>query len=74
MHNGLRMKRLRAKGQPSIREAPKIRIPEALLAELDEVAERSYAGANLSRTQMVSLALREWLDTHKAKKEATKAK
>ncbi len=55
--------------EPSIREAPRVRIPEALLRELDEEAARSYAGANLSQIQMVSLALREWLDAKRAQRE-----
>jgi hypothetical protein len=51
---------------PTIREAPKVRIPEQLLAELDAEAARSFAGAGLSRIQIVGLALREWLDARKA--------
>ena len=58
-----------AKKKAPIREAPKVRIPESLLVELDAEAARSYAAANLSRIQMVSLALREWLDAKQAQWE-----
>jgi hypothetical protein len=57
--------------EPTIREAPKIRIPEALLQQLDEEAERLAPGAKMSRTQMVSVAISEWLQ---ARREARKAK
>jgi hypothetical protein len=60
------------KKPPSIREAPMVRIPAALLRELEDEAARSFAGANLSRIQIVSLALREWLDGRKGKPGKTK--
>jgi hypothetical protein len=56
--------------EPPIRDAPKIRIPEALLLQLDEEAERFAPGANMSRIQMVSVAISEWLQARRVERKA----
>jgi len=52
-----------------ISEAPKIRIPEALLKKLDAEAKHIAHGAKMSRIRMVSIAIREWLDARAATRE-----
>ncbi len=46
--------------QEPINQAPKVRVPRLLLTEIDRVAARHPMKP--SRTQMVALALRQWLD------------
>lgn len=52
-----------------ISEAPKIRIPEDLLKKLDAEAKHFASGTKLSRIQMVSIAIREWLDARVAERK-----
>jgi len=52
----------------TIAEAPKIRIPEAILKKLDAEAKHFARGAKMSRIQMVSHVLEEWLGARGVKK------
>lgn len=53
------------KSKPGTEMVLSFRVDADLLRDLDEEAKRFAPGVELSRTQLVKLALREWIDSRR---------